>query len=223
MPGEFESRSAPGDKFAPGEQQVKGLTFITARRHFIEKIGEPAFEELIAPLDPRIQDLFVNAELNQLCAEADMRAFMHRVYRVLAKEDDEAFCEIARELALAGVSRFFRVLMNLASARFVLKKVPVVWARLRVGPATLRTEVEEDRIRIIYSDFVYCFDRVYRLLSMSNCQALVLAATGKVPVSRIVEWDSSSMCLEFLLPGKHETPPESWDAEDVFGLDAGES
>jgi hypothetical protein len=215
-----KSSSASGSALnPPGEQQVKALTFITARRHFIEKLGEAGFEELIAPLDERIKDLFVSDELNKLCAEADMRLFMHRIYTVLAKEDDEAFCTIARELALAGVSRFFRVLMNLASARFVLKKVPVVWTRLRVGPATLRTEVEDDRIRIFYSDFVYCFDHVYRLLSMSNCQALVMAATAKVPVSRIVEWDETSMCLEFLLPGKHETPPESWGADNTFGLE----
>lgn len=202
-------------------QQVKALTFLTARRHFFETIGEEAFESLIEPLSPRIKELFVSAELHQLCDEEDMREFMHRIYEVLAKSDDETFCAIARGLALAGVSRFFRMLMNLASARFVLKKVPIVWSRLRVGPATLRTEVDEDRIRIYYSDFSYCSDHVYRLLSMSNCQALVYAATGKVPMSRIVTWDRTSMCLEFLLPGKHETPPESWRGESTFGASSG--
>ena len=90
---------------------------------------------------------------------------------------------------------------------------------MRDGPATLTTEVEEDRIRILYKDFLYCHDHIYRLLSLSNCQALVLAATGKVPISRVVTHTNSTMVLEFLLPGTHESAPESWGADALGGDD----
>ena len=210
------SPATSGIHAGSGIQSVKGLTFLTARKHFIDKLGEERWEELIAPLDDEVKDLFVNAQLNLFYPEAHMRTFMHQLYYDLAGEDDEAFCAICRELALAGVSRFLRIFINLASARFVLKKVPVVWKRLRDGPAVLRAEVDDDRIRIHYEDFIFCHDHVYRLLSLSNCQALVEAATGEVPLCRILSYTNGTMCLEFLLPGSHEEAPDSW-AADVFG------
>lgn len=202
-----------GDEEAPDgprEQQVKGLTFLTARKHFIAQLGEEGFGELIDPLDDELCALFTEAELNGWYPESQLRTFIYRVHGHLANGDDERFMELARDLALAGISRFFRMLMNLASARFVLRKVPVVWTRLRRGPATLEAEVTDDgRVLVHYRDYCYSDDAVYRLLSVANCQALVVAATGKVPVSEVETFDANSMTLSFVLPQKKNAKPSA--------------
>lgn len=183
---------------APTVQMVKGLTFVTARRFVEREFGAEAFERLMAQMPASTRALFEDAAIDDWYEEAHMRTFIHALHRDLAGGDDERFMEIARELALAGISRFFRLVINLASARFVLKKVPVIWKRLRRGPATLQAvTTAEGHIEIHYRDFVYCADPIYRRLSMCNCQALVMAACDRVPPAQVVSWSADTMVLRF--------------------------
>lgn len=195
---------------APSPALVKGLTFQTARRFFTNEFGPETFEVLMAGIPAESRALFEDASINDWYPEEHLRSFIHRVYEVVAKGDDERFEAIARDLALAGISRFFRMLINLASPRFALRKVPVVWRRLRRGTAVLETEVTDAGTIIVrYTDFPYCGDRIYRMLSMSNCQALVVAACGKVPVARLLSHAETSMTLEFTMPDSTPAPVEA--------------
>lgn len=206
--GSFDGTSASGSgSIVDDVQEVKGLTFVTARRHFVETLGEPAFEALIAKLPTRTRALFSDAKINEWYPEGELRRFIHLVHRELAEGDDARFLVIARELAGAGISSFFRMILGLTSGRFVLKKIPVLWRRLRRGPAELSVETAEDgRILIHYENFRYCRDPIYRLLSIANCQAAVVAATKKVPAAEVLEHAGSSMTLAFDLskPGAPE-------------------
>lgn len=196
--GPSASTSASISSVTDDVQQVKGLTFDTARMHFCEQYGDEAWDLLMESLPRHTRKIFDEADFNEWYPEGEMRRFMHAVHEQLAHGDEQRFMEIVRGLALAGISRFFRMLLGLASARFVLRKVPVVWKRLRRGPAELRTELTDDgRVLIHYEDFRYCRDPIYRQLSMANCQALVQAATGKVPRAKVLVWDRTSMTLAF--------------------------
>lgn len=181
-------------------QLVKGLTFDTASRYFAAEFGQDRWDALLAKLPPEIAQLVREADINEWYPEAELRRLMRLVYTELADRRADRFMELARGLALAGISRFFRVLMNFASGRFVLRKVPVIWKRLRRGPATLTTEIAEDgRVLVHYDNYIYCHDAVYRLLSMANCQALVFAATKKIPKAEVVRHDRLTMTLAFTL------------------------
>ncbi|MCA9699947.1 MAG: hypothetical protein KC431_20650 [Myxococcales bacterium] len=182
-------------------QQLKGLTFETARRHITAEFGAPVWESLMAALPRHTQALFKEANINDWYPESEMRRFIHVLHDKLAEGNDERFLEIARGLAMAGINRFFRMILNLASAGFVLRKVPVLWTRLRRGPAKLRAEVTNDgRVLIHYEDFRYCRDPLYRLLSIANCQALVLAATDRLPQAEVIDCTRTTMTLSFRLP-----------------------
>lgn len=182
------------------EQLVKGLTFQTARRHMQDVYGEDAWDLMMTALPRRTRALFEEAETTEWYPEAELRRFIHVIHEQLAAGDDERFREIARGLALAGISRFFRMLMGLTSGRFVLQKVPVVWKRLRTGPATITTSIAADgRVLVRYDNYRYCRDPIYRQLSIANCEALVVAATGEIPRATVVEHDRYSMTLAFEL------------------------
>ncbi len=181
-------------------QQVKGLTFDTAARYFNENFGAARWEALLAALPPDTAELIRTAQINEWYPESELRKLIHQIYQQIAERDAERFLEIVRGLALTGISRFFRVVINFASGRFVLRKLPVFWRRLRRGPATLTTEIDDaGRVLIHYDDFVYCHDPIYRLLSIGNCQALVVAATKQVPKAEILAHDRISMTLAFTL------------------------
>lgn len=199
--GESPRDGRPTPASEDAKHEVKGLTFETARKHFTATYGEETWASLMAAIPASTRALFAEATLNEWYPESELRRFILVVYDQLAERDDDRFREIMRGLALAGISRFFRVLIGMASARFVLKKVPVVWGRLRRGPAVLTTEVTaDDRVLIHYDGFRYCRDPIYRQLSMANCEALVVAATDKVPRAKIVTWDAFSMTLSFEIP-----------------------
>lgn len=200
--GSMSAASSSADSVVDSDQLVKGLTFQTARRHLTARFGEPAWQALMSELPRRTRKLFDEALTTEWYPEAEMRRFMHVVHAQLAEGDDQRFGEIARDLAAAGISRFFRMLVGLASARFVLLKVPVVWKRLRQGPAQLHAEATDDgRVLIHYDNYRYCRDPIYRQLSIANCQALVVAAVNEVPVAEVLRHDSRSMTLAFTLPG----------------------
>lgn len=193
--------SSSADSVIDSDQLVKGLTFQTARRHLTQQFGDEAWRSLMDELPRRTRKLFDDAQTSEWYPEAEMRRFMHRVHAQLAEGDDDRFGEIARDLAAAGISRFFRMMVGFASARYVLLKVPVVWKRLRQGPAQLRAEATDDgRVLIHYENYRYCRDPIYRQLSIANCQALVVAAVGKVPAAEVLRHDTRSMTLSFTLP-----------------------
>jgi hypothetical protein len=179
-------------------QLVKGATFDTAKRYFPAMVGDERWASVLAALPNETAALIDEADINEWYPESELRRLIYEIHGQLAAGDDEQFLAIARGLMLAGVSRFFRVLINFASAQFVLRKVPVVWARIRRGPAILTSEVEADgRVLIHYDDYIYSDDAVYRLLSIANCQALVVAATKQVPRAEVRCFDARSMTLEF--------------------------
>lgn len=179
---------------------IKGIAMATVRQHFPEAHGEAAFASLLATLPNEIRVVFEEPQLDGWYPEEYMGAFFHAVHEQLADRDEERFLAIVRANMVAGVSRFMRVLLSLASAKFVLKKLPTVFAQVRRSNARLTPMIDGDQLRIRYEDFPFCRDPVYRLLSLGNCQALAQVASKQVPSSRVLEWGSDSMTLEFDLP-----------------------
>lgn len=181
-------------------QTVKGLTFGTIRTYLIENHGEAGWEAFLAKLPRRSRTLLNECEFTEWYPETELRRIIHALHEHLAEGDDERFMELCRGIALAGISRFFRMVLTLASAKFVLRNIPTFWKRLRRGPARVTVEtVSDSLIKIHYSDYRYCRDPLYRLLSLANCQAGVYAATKQIPKSEVESWTGDSMTLVFHL------------------------
>lgn len=188
-----------------GEQFVKGLTLHTAVQHLPRVIGGVTWEAMIAKLPEDTRDVLAAVDINQWYPEYHLERMMHLLFEDIALGDREHFLDIVRGLSKAGVSRFFRLLINLSSGRFVLRKIPVLWDRVRKGPARLRSECTDDgRVLIHYENYKYASDPLYRLLSVANIQAVVEAATRKIPTWELVAHGPDSMTLAFTIPGKED-------------------
>ena len=77
-------------------------------------------------------------------------------------------------------------------------QLAVLYGQRMLGGPNLTTSIAEDgRVLVHYEDYRYCRDPIYRQLSIANCQALVVAATGEVPEAEVLGYDRYSMVLAF--------------------------
>ncbi|MBL4684603.1 MAG: hypothetical protein JKY37_08455 [Nannocystaceae bacterium] len=187
--------SAP--QAVPAPAQVKTLTFTTLRGFLLEHFDAEANRRIRGELDLQTRTLLDEAEPGAWALELQMQALMRAVYEQVLRRDDDAYLEFARALAAVGITRFMKIFLSLASARFVLRRIPVVWDRLRRNAGQVTTELAPGVVRIRYQNFPFFGDKLYRLLSIANCQALVFAATNRIPPARVVEYSDDSLLLEF--------------------------
>lgn len=180
----------------------KGLAMHTIHTHFPATYGEEVFESLLSGLPQHTQDALRDPIITEWYPESNIGEFFRAVYDQLAERDDDRFLEIVRLNMMTGISRFFRVFLNFASARFVLKKLPVVFHRVRQSPAIITPELTDEQVLLHYANFEFCGDRIYRMISLGNCQALAQAAIKRVPPSRVATWGPDSMTMVFELPNR---------------------
>ena len=175
--------------------RIKGLVFVTCRRFVEEGYGVEVCEALLSGLEPAAREAFNEPDVSELYPEAYMHAFVTRMHSLVAGGDEEAFCDMIRGIARLGISRFFRLILSLTSPVFVVKRIPLLFKRLREGPAELRTELDSAHIVVHYDKFPWCGDPVYRLTSMANIQAAVEATGAACPRVTVSECSSTSMSL----------------------------
>lgn len=192
------SSSSSSSSILGDDHQVKGLAFEVLRKHLAQTVGHERWDATISSLPRHTREILDAPDINEWYAESEMRRVIHAIHANLAHGDDEQFLQLMRGVAAAGVNRFFRMILGLASGRFVLRNIPTFWKRLRRGPASVRTEqLDDGRVLIHYEDFRYCRDPIYRLLSIANCQAAAFAATKKLPVASVERHGGTSMTLSF--------------------------
>jgi hypothetical protein len=175
--------------------RIKGLVFVTCRRFVEENYGQEGYERVVSGLGPEARAAFDEPAVSELYPEAHMHAFVTRMYTVLAEGDDEAFCDMIRGIARMGISKFFRLILSLTSPVFVVKRIPLLFKRLREGPAELQIELDSAHIVVHYDKFPWCGDPIYRLTSMANIQAAVEATGAACPRVTVSECSSTSMSL----------------------------
>ena len=150
-----------------------------------------------ARLRPEVRQLLDEAQPGGWAPEHCMHELMQAIYAGPVRGDDTAYLEFARALATEGVTRFMRIFLSLASERFVLTKIPVVWRRLRRNAGDVEAHSDGEIVRVTYNGFPFFGHRVYRLLSLANCQALAFATAGRIVPGRATSWSNDTLVLEF--------------------------
>ena len=181
--------------------QVKSLTFVTLRHvlfsSFVDERGDKVLSAVWDELDLEARTTLQSAEPGGWVDEHLMLNVMETVLQTGFGGDSAAYLDFVRGLAAAGISRFLKVFLSLTSARFALRRVPVVWSHMRRNAGTVDVAREEDGIRLTYVGFPFFAHEAYRLLSAANCEALAQAAAGKAPHARVESWSTDSLELYF--------------------------
>ena len=108
----------------------------------------------------------------------------------------ESFVDIIEKITLEGVGRFFRLVLALASPTFVLRKVPILWARMRRGAGCVEVDAQRDRVLLRYREFPW-FDReTYRLMTVGTLVGICKAAGSKSPRVTVIDWGRNHLDVE---------------------------
>lgn len=106
------------------------------------------------------------------------------------------FMRLVEDITIDGVGRFFRLVLALASPAFVLRKVPVLWGRMRRGQGRVEVELLGDRVQLRYAEFPWFDDENYRLMTMATLRGVTRAAGASTPLVEPVRWTHDAFVVD---------------------------
>lgn len=168
-----------------GRYEVKGLWFSSTRDWLMRVHGHDACERVARHMGEHAY-LLEDPISSEWYAEEALQGALEGLRRELADGRAERFVEVVREMVLSGIGRFFRFMLQLGSTDFVLRKVPVLWNRVQRGAGEVTVDSQPDRAVVRYRNFPYFGDPNYPLMTKASLQAMVQAATGRIPEAHVV-------------------------------------
>lgn len=179
--------------------EVKGIWFASGRAFLVANYDEATYRGLLREMG-EWAPVLDEPDHSEWYPEAALQTMLRAIDTSLAHGDSDAFTTIMRRSTHHGIGKFFRILMRLGSAAFVLRKVPVMWARIRRGPGGPTVDSELERSIVRYGDFPYFDDPLYRLLTVGSLQGLVETSTGQIPVVNVLEHGPAHLDVEVIHP-----------------------
>ena len=179
--------------------EVKGIWFASGRAFLAANYDEATYRSLLRDMG-EWAPVLDEPDHSEWYPEAALQNMLRAIDTSLARGRAEDFTSIMRRSTHYGIGKFFRILMRLGSAGFVLRKVPVMWSRIRRGPGGPTVDSEPERSIVRYRDFPYFDDRLYRLLTVGSLQGLVETSTGRIPVVNVLEHGRTHLDVEVIHP-----------------------
>jgi hypothetical protein len=168
-----------------GQYEVKGLWFVSASDWLTRVHGVEARQRVARHMGEH-GGLLQDAIASEWYPERALQDALAGLRAELAEGDPDRFVEVVRNMVGSGIGRFFRLMLQLGSASFVLRKVPVLWTRVQRGPGHVSVDSQPDRAVIRYRNFPFFSDPNYPLMTGASLQAMVQASTGRIPTARVV-------------------------------------
>ena len=166
--------------------EVKGIWFDSALRWLERTHGPGAAARLDARVSAPYRGILTEPLAFQWYPEAALAELLPAMRAELTDGSDEAFVSVVEQITLDGVGRFFRLVLSLASPAFVVRKVPVLWGRMRRGAGRVEVESGDGVVHLHYRDFPWFADDNYRLLTVGSLRGVCAAAGAKDPDVTIV-------------------------------------
>ena len=170
------------------DSEVKGIWFLSAIRYLREAHGEAMVERVTEGLLPEHRPIFTDALPGEWYPEAALQDMLAVLFGQVAGGDEDLFVRFVEEASVYGTGRFFRVLLGLASTRFLMRRVPVLWDRMRRGLGRVEVEQGERTTVLHYRDFPYFADPNYRLMTVGTLRGLCRVAGQVRPNVEIVDY-----------------------------------
>jgi hypothetical protein len=168
-----------------GPALVKGVWFVTARRHLLEVHGDKALQAVAAAMKPDQGRVLLEPLPSQWYSEDVFQDALRAVMEVLARHDANLFSQFIEACTVLGVNTFFRVLLRITSPAFLMRKMPGLSRQYRRNDWVCEVEADDRRAMLWWRNVPYLADRNYRLYlvaMMAKCSEL---CTGKRPALTI--------------------------------------
>ncbi len=192
-----------------GEPQVKGVWFVTARRHLLEHHGETAFAAVVARMPDDDRHALIEPLVSTWYPERVFQCALEAVQQGLTFNDDARFLAFIEASTELGVNHFFRILLRIASPAYLMHRMPAAWSTHRRDNGTLVVEADEKRARLRYAGFPFFSDPNYRFFVLGVLRKVTELCTGVPPRVRVVSHGKDWLDAEVLYGTLPTLPPRA--------------
>lgn len=174
--------------------EVKGVWFVSARRYLAETGQEDVARRMIERLDEPHRATFASPAPSDWYPEATLAETLRMLREETGAARDERFVALMQAITHVGINRFFRLVLSVSSADFVLRKIPVMWGHIRRGAGKVSVETGDRGATIRYSEFPWFDEPTYRLMTEGSIRALLAAVDVSADV-RVGSFTRSSLLV----------------------------
>lgn len=178
---------------------VKGNVFVTVREWLVREHGESAYADLLDAM-PAAHAAEVREPMPSIWHPEEVhQSMLHALNQVFCDRDPERYREAIAELTILGVHKFARLVLQMSSNAFVLRRLPTLWRIIRRGPATTEIEQQRGLTRIRYGSFPFYGDELYRTYILGVLTGIVRISAGVDPDATVVTHGDDRMLVELRL------------------------
>jgi len=161
--------------------EVKGIWFVSARGYLTKVHGLERVDTVARALLPEHRSIFLDPLPGEWYPEGALQDLLAVLFGHVAMGDEARFVRFVEEASVFGTGKFFRVLLALASTRFLMRRVPVLWGRMRRGAGAVEVAQDDDGTVLHYRAFPYFEDANYRLMTVGTLRGLCKVAGQTSP------------------------------------------
>ena len=179
----------------PVGAQVKGVWFVTAKRHVLESLGASTLHAIARAMNPDHQAILLEPLPSLWYPEEVLQDALQAVYHVHAQLDARVFSEFIEACTVLGVHSFFRVLLRISSPAYLLRQMPAISLQYRRNDWVCEVDAGAQSATLTWRKCPYLADRVYRLYCAAMISKCVELCTGKRPTVDVVGHGADWMTL----------------------------
>lgn len=135
------------------------------------------------------------------------RSMLHGLFSAVCDGDTSRFHDAIVGATELGIHKFARLILQMSSTAFVLRRVPTLWHIIRRGPASTKVEQGHGITRLTYSGFPYFDDVLYRHYIVGVLTGIAHVSGGVVPDVSVLEHSADGMIVEVRFPTGEPAEP----------------
>jgi hypothetical protein len=178
------------------QSEVKGIWFDSARGWLTRHHDPSVLQRIERRVPSPYRGILVDPLTSQWYPEAALAEMLAALRAELTDGSEASFVQLIEQITLDGVGRFFRLVLALASPSFVLRKVPVLWARMRRGAGRVEVAAAAGAVRLRYREFPWFDDPNYRLMTVGTLVGICKAAGARTPQVTVVDWAPDALDVD---------------------------
>jgi hypothetical protein len=163
--------------------EVKGVWFVSARRYLDEQKMHGVADRILAKISAPHRAAFAEPGASEWYPEEALAETLRLLRHETRTGSDEQFTQLMEGITQVGINRFFRLLLSVASADFVLRKIPIMWHQIRRGDGQVQVTTDARGALIQYTEFPWFHDPVYPLMTLGSIRALLVVVGAPAHVS----------------------------------------
>jgi hypothetical protein len=175
--------------------EVKGVWFVTARRHILESFGDGKLVEFVAALPIDLRPVMTEPMASAWYHEDVFQQVLATTMKVVCDDDPKRFCAFIEACTVLGVHAFFRVLLRIPSTAFLMRKMPVLSRQYRRNDSDCTVEADHTEATLRYTNMPYFADPNYRLYAVSMLIKTAELCSRTRPRAEILDHTNTSLTV----------------------------